>query len=108
MALQVDYRDRKGYYYVPSADGSKKCKIWICGANALWAEMYFFAKETDGKREQRVQLYGFLADVPHLERCLKSGYLKYHGLTFFADKMDADLWKAVKALTEGGIKVTIK
>lgn len=109
MAVRVDYKNRMGYYYQYSEDKSKKWKIWLCGANAMWAQMYFYTdKDENGKRAQMVQLNGFLADVEHLKRCIKAGFLKYQGLTFFADKMTPELWKAVKELTQNGFKVTIK
>ena len=107
MAIRVDYNKRMGYYLAPTTN-EKTAKVWICGANCLWAEINFYRKEEEGKRVDMAQLCGFFMDVPHLKRCLKDGYLKFHGLTFFAEQMDAELWKAVKALTEGGIKVTIK
>ena len=103
--LHVDYKNRMGYYYAPASNG-KKAKVWICDANALWAEINFYKNES---KETMAQLCGFICDVKHLERCLKNGvHFHYHGLTFFADKMNADIWKAVKVLTENGFKVTIK
>lgn len=106
--VHVNYNERMGYYYAPATNG-KKCKVWLCGANCLWAEINFYAKKEDGKRVQMVQFVSFIADNEHLNRCLKNGVkFGYQGLTFFADKMNADLWKAVKALTENGYKVTIK
>lgn len=106
--VHVNYKERLGYYYVPAL-GRRNRKVWLCGANCLWAEMNFYATEEDGKKVQMAQFYGFISDPEHIKRCLKGGvHLPYHGLTFFADKMNADLWKAVKALTENGYKVTIK
>ena len=108
MALRVDFNNRFGYCLVPTVNG-KKTKVWLCGANCLWAQINFYRKEEDGKRVDMTQLCGFICDVAHLKRCLKNGvHLNYDGLTFFAEKMDAELWKAVKVLTENGIKVTIK
>lgn len=46
--VHVNYNERMGYYYAPATNG-KKCKVWLCGANCLWAEMNFYAKKEDGK-----------------------------------------------------------
>lgn len=104
MPLRVNYtmKSRIGYYRKQNRN------VWLCSSNSLWAEIHFYAEPEDGKRVQKVQLISFLADVEHLKRCLKAGILKYQGLTFFADKMTPELWKAVKELTQNGIKVTIK
>ena len=104
MALHVDFtmKSRVGYYR------NGKRKIWLCSANALWAEMNFYAVTEDEKLVQKVQLCGFIADTEHLKRCIKAGIIHYQGLTIFASKMNADMWKAVKMLTKNGIKVTIK
>ena len=108
MAIRVDYNKRMGYYLAPACNG-KKAKVWFCGANCLWAEINFYRKEEDGKRTDMAQLCGFFMDLQHLKRCLKDGMkLNYHGLTFFAEHMDSEMWKAVKILTENGIKVIIK
>ena len=89
--------------------GGKKAKVWLCGANCLWAEINFYHKEEDGKRTDMAQLCGFFVDIAHLKRYFKNGVkFDYHGLTFFAEQMNAEVWKAVKVLTENGIKVTIK
>ena len=93
-----------GYYYAPARNG-KKAKVWLCGANCLWAEMNFYKNED---KENMVQLCGFICDIGHLKRCFKGVHSIYHGLTFFADKMNPELWKAVTFMTENGIKVTIK
>lgn len=107
--LRVDYTNRFGYCSVPSVNG-KTTKVWLCGANCLWAEIDFYRTRENGKRTDKVRLWGFICDVAHLERYLQNGvHLDYErGITFFADKMNAELWKAVKVLTENGIKVTIK
>ena len=109
MALNVDFKmeTRLGYYYAPAMRGGMT-KVWLCSANCTWAEINFYTKQEDGKRIQMTQLCGFIVDIEHLKRCLKGVHSNYQGLTFFANKMDAELWKAVKVLTEYGIKVTIK
>lgn len=106
MPLHVDYamKNRIGYYRQEKTNR----KIWLCSANALWAEINFYVEHRYNQHPQMAQLCGFIANVEHLKRCLTSGILHYKGLTFFSSKMDADMWKAVKALTENGIKVTIK
>lgn len=108
MAIRVDYNKRMGYYLATACNG-KKAKVWLCGANCLWAEINFYREEKDGKRHDMAQLCGFFCDHGHLKRYLadvKDAHFK--GMTFFAKEMDADLWKAVKILTENGIKITIK
>ena len=54
--VHVNYNERMGYYYAPATNG-KKCKVWLCGANCLWAEMNFYTKKEDGKRVQMVQFH---------------------------------------------------
>lgn len=106
--IHVDYKEKLGYYYVPATEGGKR-KVWLCGANCLWAEMYFYTTKEDGKKVQMAQFLGFVGDSEHVKRCLKSGVrFNYQGLTFYASKMSAEHWKAVKALTEYGYQVTIK
>ena len=109
MALIVDFKTetRMGYYYVAKGNG-KRTKVWLCSANCTWAEIYFYNKVEDGRQATMTQLCGFICDLKHLERWLKNTQAPYDGLTFFACKMDAELWKAVKILTENGVKVTIK
>ena len=108
MALRVDYKKRMGYYLAPACNG-KKAKVWICGANCLWAEINFYREMEDGKRIDMAQLCGFICDVAHLKRMVANGCKPaYHGLTFFADKLDSEQWKAIRVLTENGYKVTIK
>lgn len=48
MAIRVDYNKRMGYYLAPTTNG-KTAKVWLCGANCLWAEINFYRKEEDGK-----------------------------------------------------------
>lgn len=106
--VHVDYNEKLGYYYAPALSRRKR-KVWLCGANCLWAEMYFYTEKENGKRRRMAQFLGFFSDSEHIKRCLKSKVpLNYQGLTFYASKMNADLWKAVKALTEHGYKVTIR
>ena len=107
MAVHVNYNERMGYW--TAMHNGKAIRIWLCKANCLWAEMHFYRKEEDGKRIDMAQLCGFYCDLGHLKRCVSAGCIPdYKGLTFFAEKMTQDTWKAVKALTENGIKVTIK
>ena len=108
MALNVSYVNRIGYYTKTEKwkdEPEKKFKNWMCHANVdLWADMYFYT----AKEDKRVQLIGFWCDLGHLKRAMKddcySGADDFH---FFADQMDADIWKAVKVLVEAGKKVTI-
>lgn len=107
MALQVDFKNRIGYYTLHSQDGSKKWKIWFCHANALCAEIYF-RKDENG--EERANLHCFFADIEHLKRCAKDGLLDHYkaGITLYSKEMDNDLWKMARIFAESGIKVTIK
>ena len=107
MAIRVDYGKRMGYCLAPACNG-KKAKVWICRANCLWAEINFFRRVEDGKRHDKAQLCGFFADLGHLKRYLVNTETHFHDLTFFAKEMNTELWKAVKILTENGVKVTIK
>ena len=120
MALNVSYRNRIGYYTKtedwPKDEPERKFKNWICHANCLWADMYFYKVREDyeqfgtkyKKGDKMAQVIAFWCDTGHLKRALKDG--AYHGADdfhFFADQMDADIWKAVKILAEAGKKVTI-
>lgn len=120
MALNVSYRNRIGYYTKtedwPKDEPERKFKNWICHANCLWADMYFYKVREDyeqfgtkyKKGDKMAQVIAFWCDTGHLKRALKDG--AYHGADdfhFFADQMDADIWKAVKILVDAGKKVTI-
>lgn len=119
MALRVSYKNRIGYYTrTEKWDGEpdRKFKNWICHANCLWADMYFYKVEEDyeefGKKHKKgdkmAQLLGFWCDTAHLKRAMKNGgYYGADDFHFFADQMDADIWKAVKVLVKAGKKVTI-
>lgn len=108
MAIRVDYTKRMGYYLAPASNG-KKAKVWLCGANCLWAEINFYRTVEDGKKTDMAQLCGFFLDHAHLKRYLKNeDHAHFKSLTFFADRMNAELWKAVKILVENGVKITIK
>jgi len=120
MALNVSYVNRIGYYTKTEKwpdEPDRKFKNWMCHANVdLWADMYFYKVSEDheefGKKlkkgEKRVQLIGFWCDLGHLKRAMKDDcYRGSDDFHFFADQMDADIWKAVKVLVEAGKKVTI-
>lgn len=108
--LNVDYKKPYGYCTLTQENG-KKFKITFCKANCLWAEMYFYTKEEDGKRTEMAQLYSFLGDIQHLKNCLKSGNKRiknYSNFVFYAKECNNDVWKAIRLLAEHGKKVTIK
>lgn len=118
--LRVSYVDRIGWYTKTEKwpdEPEQKYKNWICHANCLWADMYFYKVKEDyeefGKKRKKgdkmAQLIGFWCDIGHLKRAMKddcySGADNFH---FYADQMDAQIWKAVKILAEAGKKVTIE
>ena len=119
MALRVSYRNRIGYYTKTERwpdEPEKKFKNWICHANCLWADMYFWKAKVDyehfgskvKKGDKMAEVIAFWLDPQHLKNALKEG--AYHGADdfhFFADQMDTDIWKAVKILVDAGKKVTI-
>lgn len=115
MAISVSYKNRIGYYTKTEKwpdEPERKFKNWICHANCLWADMYFYTLDQDcrdGKKgDKMAQLIGFWCDTGHLKRAVKDGcYKGADDFHFFADQMDADIWKAVKILVEAGKKVTI-
>lgn len=116
MPLNVSYKNRIGYYTQTDGPG-KKFKNWMCHANVkLWADMYFYTVSEDHeefgeklkKGDKRVQLIGFWCDTTHLKNAMKDDcYRGADDFHFFADQMDANIWKAVKILVEAGKKVTI-
>lgn len=118
--LRVSYKNRIGYYTKTEKwkdEPDRKFKTWMCHANCdLWADMYFYKVKEDyeqfgtkyHKGDKMVQLIGFWCDTGHLKRAMKeSGYYAADDFHFYADQMDADIWKAVKILAEAGKKVTI-
>ena len=107
--LNVSYKNRIGYCTLTSQDKQNKWKLWFCHANALCALIYFYRKVEEGKREDYVQLHTFYADVKHLEKCIKAGYLSdYSNFHFYAKNMDKKHWEMIKTMTKNGIKVTIE
>lgn len=120
MPLRVNYKNRIGYYTKTEKwpdEPDRKFKNWMCHANVdLWADMYFYKVKEDLERigskvkkgDKRVQFIAFWTDTQHLKRALKDGaYQGADDFHFFADQMNADIWKAVKILVEAGKKVTI-
>lgn len=120
MSLNVRYKNRIGYYTKTQrfpGEPDNKFKNWMCHANVkLWADMYFYTVSKDHeefgeklkKGDKRVQLIAFWCDTVHLKNALKDGcYQGADDFHFFADQMDANIWKAVKILVEAGKKVTI-
>lgn len=105
MSLIVDYKKRIGYY-TQTAGPERKFKNWMCHANVkLWADMYFY---TDKEGTKMTQLIAFWCDTTHLKNAMKDGfYNDADNFHFFADQMNANIWKAVKILVEAGKKVTI-
>lgn len=105
--INVNFKDRLGYYTLQSQDKSKSWKIWFCRANCLLAEIYFY-KDENG--EDMANLHSFFGDIQHVKNCAKSkvltGYEK--GITLYAKKMNKNLWDMVRIFSENGIKVTIK
>lgn len=119
MPLNVSYRNRIGYYTKVEKwpdEPERKFRNWLCHANCLWADMYFYKVAEDyeqfGKKchkgDKMVQVIGFFADTKHLKTCVKNGvYNNCDDFHFFADQMSAKIWAAVKILVNAGKKVTI-
>lgn len=119
MALRVSYKNRIGYYTKTERwldEPEQKFKNWICHANCLWADMFFYKVNEDFERfgkkfkkgDKMAQVIAFWTDTQHLKNALKDGaYCRADNFHFYADQMDADIWKAVKILAEAGKKVTI-
>lgn len=120
--LNVSYRNRIGWYTKtenwPEDEPVRKYKNWMCHANVqLWADMYFYKVKEDYERfgrkykkgDKMAQLIAFWCDTKHLKNALKDdAYQGADDFHFYADQMDADIWKAVKILAEAGKKVTIE
>lgn len=109
--LKVDYKNPYGYYTYTY--GKSKLKIYLCKANAMWAEIYF-CKNKEGKKT--AQLYGFLDNFKHAQNCIKMGgtHIKScNNYVIYAkelkdDGYEEDIWKTIRLLAENGRKVTIK
>ena len=120
MAVNVSYGNRIGYYTKTEIwpdEPEQKYKNWICHANCLWADMYFYKVKEDFERfgkkykkgDKMCQLIAFWSNPKHLKDALRDGaYERADDFHFFADQMDAEIWKAVKILAEAGKKVTIE
>ena len=119
--LRVSYKNRIGWYTKVEKypdEQEHKYKNWICHANCLWADMYFYKVAEDyeqfgekyKKGDRMTQLIGFWADIDHLKRSLKEGnaYWNADNFHFYIEEMDADIWAAVKALAKAGKTITIE
>ena len=108
MALNVNYKNRFGYY--TQTYGDKSYKVWFCRANCTCAMMHFYRHEDEqGKTARYCTLAGFFGDLKHAERCIADDFFaRCKGFTFLAKEMDKEMWGLVKLLTKHGIKVTIK
>lgn len=116
MAVRVSYINRIGYYTKTErwpGEPEQKFKNWICHANCLWADMYFYKLDQDcreGKKGQKIaQLIAFWSNTKHLKDALKEGaYERADNFHFFVDQMDAEILEAVKILAKAGKKITIE
>ena len=114
--VNVSYKNRIGYYTKTEKwpdEPEQKFKNWICHANCLWADIYFYKLREDcrdGKKGERVaQLIAFWQNPSHLKEALKAGgYMAADDFHFFVEEMDAEIWSAVKILAKAGKKVTIE
>lgn len=117
--LRVSYKNRIGYYTKTERwldEPEQKFKNWICHANCLWADMFFYKVKEDFERfgekfkkgDKMAQVIAFWTDTKHLKNALKDGaYGRADNFHFYADQMDDDIWNAVKLLAKAGKKVTI-
>lgn len=119
--LRVSYKNRIGWYtkiekYPDMPE--RKFKNWICHANCLWADMYFYKVAEDyeqfgkhyKKGDKMTQVIGFWVDTAHLKLALKNSgaYYNADNFHFYADQMDADIWRGVKALAAAGKTIIIE
>ena len=117
--LNVSYKNRIGYYTKTERwpdEPERKYKNWICHANCLWADMYFYKVKEDyaelGKKykkgDKMAQVIAFWSNTKHLKLALKEGaYMGADDFHFFADQMNSEIWASVKLLVNAGKKVTI-
>lgn len=118
--LRVSYRNRIGYYTSTEQFPDmpvRKFKNWICHANCLWADMYFYKVAEDyeqfgkhyKKGDKMVQVLGFWTDRQHLKNALKNGaYRDVDTFHFYFDQMGTDIWAAVRLLAAAGKTVIIE
>lgn len=117
--LQVSYKNRIGYYTATEKwpdEPVKRFRNWMCPANvSLWADMHFYKVDEDyvrygktyKKGDSMAQLVGFFVDAGHLKRCLENGvYDNADHFHFYADRVDAAIWKGIRLLLEAGKTVT--
>lgn len=117
--LRVSYKNRIGYYTATEKwpdEPAKRFKIWMCPANvSLWADMNFYKVteeyERFGKKykkgDKMAQLCGFFDGATHLKRCIQDGiYENANHFHFYADRVDAEIWKGIRVLLEAGKTVT--
>ena len=119
IMLHVSYKNRIGYYTKTEKHGDEiiTYKNWLCHANCLWADMYFYKVSEDHeeygktykKGDNMAQLVGFFANTSHLNRCLKSkiyeGCDHFH---FYIEEMNKEIWTAIRLLVKAKKKVTIE
>lgn len=117
--LNVSYKNRIGYYTKIEKfhdEPERKFKNWICHANCLWADMYFYKVGEDyeqfgkhyHKGDKMVQVIAFFSDNANLKQAIKNGvYDNADDFHFFADQMTPEMWTSVKILVNAGKKVTI-
>ncbi len=118
--LRVSYKNRIGWYTSTEKwpdEPERKFKNWICHANCLWAEMYFWKVAEDyeqfgkhyKKGDKLAKVVGFCADTKHLKAVLKDGgYKNCDNFHFYIEEMDARIWAAVRLLAKYGKTVIIE
>lgn len=119
--LNVSYKNRIGYYIkterYPKDEPVRKFKNWICHANCLWADMYFYKVDEDYERfgkkykkgDKMAQLVCFFSDIKHLKTCLNNGiYDDCDNFHFYEEQMYDKIWSAVKILAKAGKKIIIE
>ncbi len=94
-----------GYYKVNQ--NGRTLTIWLCKANAIWAEIFFYKdKETN---EEMAQFVGFAIDLKHVKICDERIQLftcsgakntKTTSIVYYAKNMTQEHWEAVKYLTK--------
>ena len=120
MALRVSYKNRIGWYTKTERwpdEPEQKYKNWICHANCLWADMYFWKAKEDyeyfgskvKKGDKMSKVITVWLDPQHLKRALKAGaYCGADNFHFYADQMDKKIWAAVRILAQSGKTVIIE
>lgn len=110
MSVNVNFNARYGFVtkqYTNKEGVKVTYKAYLCQANCMWAEIYFYKDE---ENEEIAQLDGFFMDIKHMERVLADGWYTKNkeSFTFYYDVLNKETEKAAIMLAKKGVDVRFK